>query len=110
MMIMQSLIRLLAESSSTVIGRSIAPGCDANCPTSTTFLTTFGLATNLLIFAVGAISVIMVVIGGLRYVLSAGNPSGVNDAKNHILYAVIGVAVAISGYAIVTFVTGHFTL
>lgn len=61
-------------------------------------------AINIIIFAIGAISVLMVVIGGLRYVLSGGDPSGVKTAKDTILYALIGVAVAILSYSIVKFV------
>ncbi|HEU0266262.1 MAG TPA: TrbC/VirB2 family protein, partial [Candidatus Saccharimonadaceae bacterium] len=61
---------------------------------------------NLLIYAVGIISVIMVVIGGLRYTLSGGDSSGLNSAKNTILYAIVGLVVAVMAYAIVNFVIG----
>lgn len=57
-----------------------------------------------LIFVVGAVSVIMIVIGGFRYVMSAGDSSAVNDAKNTVLYAIVGLVVAISAQAILTFV------
>ena len=59
---------------------------------------------NLLIYVVGIIAVIMIVVGGLRYVLSGGDSSNVSGAKNTILYAVIGLVVAILAYAIVNFV------
>lgn len=59
---------------------------------------------NLLIYAVGIISVIMIVIGGLRYTLSGGDSSGLNSAKNTIMYAVVGLVVAVMAYAIVNFV------
>lgn len=58
---------------------------------------------NLLIYTVGIISVIMIVIGGIRYTLSAGDSSGLTSAKNTILYAVVGLVVAILAYAIVNF-------
>lgn len=60
--------------------------------------------TNILIFLVGAIAVLMIIIGGLRYVLSAGDQSATTSAKNTILYAIIGLVVAIMAYAIVNFV------
>lgn len=66
-----------------------------------------GILTNVintLIFLIGAISVIMIVIGGLRYTTSGGDSSSVTSAKNTVLYAVIGLIVAISAYAIVNFV------
>ena len=99
----------LAASGSTIIGNGIKPACGSNCPNSGTLLgTTFPAVTDLILFLVGGIAVIMIVVGGLRYVVSAGNPSAVNDAKNTILYAVIGLVIAASAYAIVGFVTGHF--
>ncbi len=60
--------------------------------------------TKTLIFIVGAISVIMIIIGGLRYVLSGGDSAGVKSAKDTVLYAIVGVIVAFIAYGIVTFV------
>lgn len=61
---------------------------------------------NIMLYIVGAISVIMLVIGGLRYVISGGSDSAVTGAKNTILYAIIGIVVAMLAYAIVNFVIG----
>ena len=58
--------------------------------------------------ALGAISVLMIVIGGIRYTISQGDSSAVASAKNTILYAVIGLVVAMMAGAIVQFVTGKF--
>lgn len=55
----------------------------------------------------GAIALLMVTIGGLRYILSHGDPSATAQAKNTILYALIGVVVSIIGVSIVTFVVGR---
>ena len=63
---------------------------------------------NVLIYITGAVSVIMVIVGGLRYVLSSGNSKAVEDAKNTILYAIVGVIVAAAAFAIVNFVIGKF--
>jgi hypothetical protein len=59
---------------------------------------------NILIFAVGAVAVLMVIIGGLRYALSGGDASGIKSAKDTILYAIVGVVVAALSYAVVNFV------
>ena len=64
----------------------------------------FTTVTNVMLFIVGAISVIMIVIGGLRYVLSGGNSSNVTAAKNTILYAIVGLVVAMLAYAMINFV------
>lgn len=63
---------------------------------------------NVLLFVLGAVAVIMIVIGGIRYVVSGGESSAVTGAKNTILYAVIGLVVAVLAYAIVNFVLDAF--
>ena len=63
---------------------------------------------NILLFITGAVAVIMIVIGGLKYVTSNGDSSQTKSAKDTILYAVIGVIVAILAYAIVNFVIDAF--
>lgn len=69
---------------------------------------TFTTITNILLFIVGAIAVIMIIVGGMRYVLSGGDSTKVTAAKNTILYAIIGIVVAILSYAVVRFVIGNF--
>lgn len=59
---------------------------------------------NILLFIVGAIAVIMIIISGIRYVVSQGDSGAVKSAKDTILYSVIGLIVAIFAYAIVNFV------
>lgn len=68
----------------------------------------FKTITNVLLFLIGAISVIMLIIGGVRYVVSGGDSSAVTGAKNTILYAVVGIVVAILAYALVNFVITSF--
>lgn len=63
---------------------------------------------NILLFVLGAIAVIMIVIGGIRYTTSNGESSGITGAKNTILYAVVGLVIALLAYAIVNFVVGAF--
>ena len=64
----------------------------------------FTKITNTILYAVGIISVIMLILGGIRYVVSGGDSKKVTDAKNTIMYAIIGLIVAILSYAIVNFV------
>ena len=67
------------------------------------------LIVKVLLFIIGAISVIMIIIGGIRYTISQGDSGQVTSAKNTILYAVIGLLVAIFAYAIVNFVVDRLT-
>lgn len=59
---------------------------------------------NLLLFILGAIAVIMIIIGGIRYTTSNGDQTQVTSAKNTILYAIVGLVVAIMAYALINFV------
>ena len=70
---------------------------------------TVGSIVNWLLFAIGAIAVIMIVWGGIKFATSAGDSNKVTAAKNTILYAVIGLAVAVLAFAIVNFVVSHLT-
>ena len=60
--------------------------------------------TNILFWLVGVASVIALIVGGLQYITSAGDPGRTKTAKDTIMYAVIGLVVAILAYAIVNFV------
>ncbi len=62
--------------------------------------------TNTLLFIVGALSVIMIIVGGLRYVVSGGNSTAVTAAKNTILYAIVGLIIAFLAFAAINFVLG----
>ncbi|MBP9132159.1 hypothetical protein KBF61_03435 [Candidatus Saccharibacteria bacterium] len=59
---------------------------------------------NTLLFLVGGAAVIMVIIGGIRYVISAGDQNAVTAAKNTILYAIMGLVIAMLAYALVRFI------
>ena len=61
-------------------------------------------ATQILGIVVGIAAVIMIIIAGFKYITSGGDPNGVNSAKNTILYAVIGLVIALSAQAIALFV------
>lgn len=64
----------------------------------------FKQVTNTILYIVGIIAVIMLIIGGIKYVISGGDSKKVTDAKNTILYAIIGLIIAFLSYAIVNFV------
>jgi len=59
---------------------------------------------NTALFVIGALAVIMLIYGGIRYTISAGDSKQVEAAKNTILYAIIGIIVALLAGAIVNFV------
>lgn len=86
--------------------------CAQGDETPTTLFGAEGIFTtivNVMLFLIGAISVIMLIIGGVRYTISNGDQGAVTSAKNTIMYAIIGLVVAILAFAIVRFVTGQFS-
>jgi len=63
---------------------------------------------NLLLYVLGIIAVIVIIIGGLRYVISGGDASATKAAKDMILFAVVGLIVAVLAWSIVNFVVVRF--
>jgi len=59
---------------------------------------------NVFSIVVGAVSVIMIIIGGFRYIISGGDSSGVSTAKNTILYAIVGLVIVVFAQVIIRFV------
>ena len=64
----------------------------------------FKQITNTILYGVGVVAVIVLIIGGIKYLISGGDSKKVTDAKNTILYAIIGLVIAVLSFAIVNFV------
>lgn len=88
------------------------PGCTSASGTNICGGTGDGLfaviktVIQVLLIAAGVIAVIVIIVGGLRYMTSNGEQAQVKGAKDTILYAVIGLVVTVLAYAIVTWVVG----
>ena len=59
---------------------------------------------NAIIGVLGIVCVIVVLIGGINYMTSTGDPAKVKKAKDTILYGVIGLIICALSFAIVNFV------
>ncbi len=66
-----------------------------------------GNVISLLLFIAGAAAVLVIVIGGIRYITSDGDPGAASKAKNTIIFALVGLVIAIMSYSIVNFVIGR---
>jgi len=64
---------------------------------------------NILSLVIGAVAVIMIIVGGFRYIVSAGAADKVTAAKNTIVYALIGLVVVVFAQLIVHFVLNKAT-
>ena len=63
---------------------------------------------NVIIGVIGFVAVVVIILGGVQYTTSAGDPGKVKKAKDTILYGIIGLVVAILAFAIVNFVLSSF--
>jgi hypothetical protein len=93
-------------SSSSSSGSSSASGSGGICGAAQQddFKTLMKNIVSTLLVVLGMIAVIMIVIGGIRYTTSNGDSAQIKSAKDTILYAVVGLVVAIMAFAIVNFV------
>lgn len=66
------------------------------------------IIVNTLLYVLAAVSVIVIIIAGIFYTTSGGDAALITKAKNTLLYAVIGLVVAIMAYAIVNYVITQF--
>jgi hypothetical protein len=91
---------------------NIDPSCNAVICSSNTALPNstgdigsgVGKIMKALFTVMGSIAVIVVMFGGIKYVISSGDPKKTAEAKETILYAVIGIVISLSAYAIVSFI------
>jgi len=103
-------IQFAGATSCNSKGQVSSATAGANCAVAKGIPQTISVTTliqdvsNVLIFLVGAISVIMLIVGGFRYVVSAGNPSAVKGAKDTIVFSIVGIVVAVAAYAVVSFI------
>lgn len=64
---------------------------------------------NIFSLIVGVVAVIMIIVGGLRYITSGGDSNNVSAAKNTIIYALLGLVVVALSQFVVQFVLNKIT-
>ncbi len=82
-----------------------AAGCDGGAD-SNQFPKVIQGILNIIIGVSGIVAAIFVVVGGVNYMTSTGDPAKVKRAKDTILYACIGLVVCALAYAIVNWTIG----
>ncbi len=55
----------------------------------------------------GGVALVIIIVSGIRFVTSQGDPGAVNRARNSVIYAFVGLVVSLLAYSIVTFVLGR---
>jgi len=118
--ILNVMISLVALFGLTLVPASVGAvnvfqPCDGNADSSlcssastdnmTTFIKT---VVNTLLLILGAVAVVTIIVSGIRYTTSHGDPGAVKSAQGTLWYSVIGLIVALASYAIVNFVIDQF--
>jgi lysylphosphatidylglycerol synthetase-like protein (DUF2156 family) len=90
---------------------SFGSDCNANLTDNgnRTMEDTVKTVINIISIVVAAVAVIMLMIGGFRYVTSGGKQESVTGAKNTIMYAIIGLVIVALAQIIVQFVLNKAT-
>lgn len=83
--------------------------CSAPSGGGPTVQSTITVVINILSILVGVTAVIMIIIGGFRYITSGGDSTATSGAKNTILYAIIGLVIVAMAQVIVRFVINQVT-
>jgi magnesium-transporting ATPase (P-type) len=94
-----------AKCPGTTAAEQLQCGADAASGDKTPLQTYIKRIVEILTYVIGAVSVVYIIIGAFKYVTANGEAASITSAKNTILYAVIGLVVAVTAYAIVGFVT-----
>lgn len=66
----------------------------------------FAQVINTLLLWGGAIALLFIIIGGFRFIISMGNPEGVEKARHTVLYAILGLIIIFLSYIIVVYLLG----
>ncbi|HEX5798455.1 MAG TPA: hypothetical protein VFX79_03810, partial [Candidatus Saccharimonadales bacterium] len=79
---------------------------DANCTADDQdrLVGTIKKGINFFSVIIGIIAVIMIIIGGFRYIISDGDSGKINTARNTIIYALVGLLLVAFAQVIVRFV------
>lgn len=104
---MSTLINLIKWVASTVItvDPSTVPCADGSCNDS-------NIVGTIIMWAyigLGIVGVIFLIVGGVQYITSEGEPEKTKKAQATITYTIIGLIVATAAAAILSFVTGAFS-
>jgi len=98
---MIEVLQILADATTNCIGNGNV--CETGLPQVAATGNQLRTILQIIMGVLAAVAVLMVTIGGFRYVTSEGNPENTKKARSTIVYALIGLVVAISAEAIVSF-------
>ena len=98
-------VAVLAQPSQSEIVKKIVP--EGTLPDTKADDATIENVLSTIFGALALISIVFITIGGLRYVISEGNEQKVQQAKETVLYAIIGLVISLVAFSVVRFVLGN---
>ncbi len=97
------LLDMAAQTSLKILNTQETP----NLPTATPNHAAFSKAFTTLFVIIGAVAVLLIVIAGLRYILSGGDATKAAEARRSIIHIAVGLIVASLAYSIVTLIVSR---
>lgn len=91
---------------------SCVPAADGGLPnplSASDLPTIIGIVLRSAFGLLGSLALAMFIYGGFLWLTSGGSPERIEKGKNTMIWAVLGVAVAFTAYAVVDFVIGAIT-
>ena len=88
---------------------SLCTGYDKGKASDNPIVDTLTIVINILSFIAGALAVFLVMYGGFKYIVSAGDAGKVTSAKNTILYALVGIVVVVISRQLILFILSKVT-
>jgi succinate dehydrogenase/fumarate reductase cytochrome b subunit len=75
---------------------------------ATSFGQLFSSLIGTLLLWAGAVTLLFIIIGGFRYIFSMGNQESVENARNTVLYAILGAVIIYLSYLFVSYLLDSF--
>lgn len=68
--------------------------------------TTIDTVVNVIFGVAASVALLVIVVAGIRFILSRGDPQKTTTARNTIIYTGVGLVIAVLAFSIVKFVVG----
>jgi len=100
-------ITLFAQTIKNCAPGATDPSCQTMLPQVSANDASVKIILQLVFGIISAATVIFILVSSLKFVTSQGDPQSIAKARQSILYAIIGLVIALSAEAIVTFTLGR---
>ena len=99
-----NIAKKISTGSEGAAGETGAADCSSTSVSDTGITNAAKKIVNLISIIVGIVAVIIIIFGGFRYITSGGDSGKVGNAKNSLIYAIVGLIIVALAQLIVRFV------